>query len=85
MHDHPYLERLRELTKEFSQEQNPLKRNEILEGIVSLITTRAPAQETGNHTANLDLASKPEPDVETKPGERESKSRNVHSRCQRLR
>jgi hypothetical protein len=45
MDDHSYLERLRELTSEFAQEQNPLKREEILEGILSLVATRAGAQE----------------------------------------
>jgi len=45
MDDHSYLERLRELTSEFAQEQNPLKREEILERILFLVATRAGAQE----------------------------------------
>ncbi len=62
MDGHSYLERLRELTSEFAQEQNPVKREEILEGILSLVATRAGARET----CNENLTSKmPEPNVET--------------------
>jgi hypothetical protein len=62
MDEHSYLERLRELTSEFAQEQNPLKREEILDRILSLVATRAGAQETRNEN----LTSKmPEPNVET--------------------
>jgi len=68
MDDHSYLERLRELTSEFAQEQNPLKREEILEGILSLVATRAGAQET----CNQNLTSKmPAPNVESWPDETE--------------
>jgi hypothetical protein len=48
MDDRSYLERLRELTSEFVQEQNPVKREEILDGILSLVATQAGAQETRN-------------------------------------
>jgi len=57
MDDHSYLERLRELTSEFAQEQNPLKREEILEGILSLVATRAGAQETFQKCPNPMLKS----------------------------
>jgi hypothetical protein len=62
MHEHSYLERLRELTSEFAQEQNPLKREEILEGILSLVATRVGAQEMRDQ--NL-TSKKLEPNVET--------------------
>jgi hypothetical protein len=71
MRDRPYLERLRELTGELSLEQNPGKRNAILERMLFMIQAQATAHAPGDETPDSDLlrATMPEPDAETEPGD----------------
>jgi len=66
--DRPYLERLRELTTALSQEQDPLRRNEILERMLFLIHAQASTPEAGKQAPDPGLsAPKPEPDTDAEP------------------